>query len=140
MRTGLFISWINQWGHILIRVFDLQINNSEICLLNFVISGNVTSLPKIIKYVKIFIPRFQRKTYAKCYFNILIGTALNGWDIANSAWDIKRHTLITELSLISCDTTKTLACVDVTSPLLTVYGARLIATWSIVSNIGTTWW
>ena len=33
-------------------VFDLQINNSEACLLNFVISGKVTSLPKVIKYGK----------------------------------------------------------------------------------------
>ena len=34
-------------------VFHLQINYSEACLfLNFIISGKVTSLPKVIKYVK----------------------------------------------------------------------------------------
>ena len=33
-------------------VFDLRIDNSDYCLENFVISGKVTSLPKVIKYVK----------------------------------------------------------------------------------------
>ena len=40
-------------------------------VLSFVISGKVTSLHKIIKYVKrskYSFHEFQRKTYAKCYF------------------------------------------------------------------------
>ena len=47
-----------------------RITQRPVC--NFVINGKVTSLPKVIKYmwkeVKFF-PRFQRKTYAECYFN-----------------------------------------------------------------------
>ena len=41
-------------------------------VLNFVIRGKVTSLHKVIKYVKrskFSFHEFQRKTYAKCYFN-----------------------------------------------------------------------
>ena len=48
-------------------IFDLQINNSD----TFVISRKVTSLHKVIKYVKrskSSYHEFQRKTYAKCYF------------------------------------------------------------------------
>ena len=51
LRTGLFIAWINYWGHILIRYSIYKLLRG-LFVLNFVIGGKVTSLPKVIKYVK----------------------------------------------------------------------------------------
>ena len=53
LRTGLFIAWINRWGHILIRyIWFTNKLLRGLFVLNFVISGKVTSLPQGIKYVK----------------------------------------------------------------------------------------
>ena len=53
LRTGLFISWITRWDRFLIRysIYD-ELICRDLFVLNFVISGKVASLPKVIKYVK----------------------------------------------------------------------------------------
>ena len=64
LRTDLFILRINQWGRIFI---PYSIYRWYLFVLNFGISGKVTSLPKVIRYVKRskYSFQIQRKTYAE---------------------------------------------------------------------------
>ena len=69
-------------------------------VLNFVISGKVTSLHKLIRYVKrskYSFHEFQSKTYAKCYFNLNIQWHANclatGVNVRSPETDVKTEFL-----------------------------------------------